>query len=371
MSDQKMQNKQERFFTLLADTAVSAEDGKGIIISGMLHGALKKGDEMFIYHPAGKVLKATAETIFTENKETIDVAMNCEVSVKVPEISDPKEVPHLTAICSVRPQTSGDVLSTLQNPQLVTFIRDIHKFQGQSDFMNILFFLTCHGRFIVPTVIDGPEPEAKDGKIVLPPGSKMSFPMLKNKDDTVILPIFTDMAEFSKWKALFEKKPPRTVVISFKEAVKISAGNGIAINPFGDSSLSLPKELIDNIVSSEGFKREFEAGTATNTNGFNLRVRPVRANEETRLIKEAMIDYANDKENISRIDLLERYISENESGYLCVVDCPATDKEEIYKGLRLSLKGIIADDVKMDFMLYAGNEIIDKVGKANTVVYVK
>ncbi|MCQ2517604.1 MAG: SseB family protein [Lachnospiraceae bacterium] len=369
-------NNNERRFTLLSNEVKNSEEG-GILVTGILHGAICKGDRFFIYHPQGKIVHATAEALYNADGEEIENALNSgAISIRIPELKEAGMLPRYTALTSIEPQAAGAVGTATENPQLLTFVRDITVYGGDKDFINIIIYLACHGRFVIPAMIEGPEPQPVNGRFALPPGSRMSFPMLTQKEnpEARAFPIFTDMKELDRWKDLFNKDhPQRIVVLPFNEIVKASQGNDIIINAFSDAHMVLNKAMIQKIVSMKGFQDEFgsPADAKTADGGANIKITLASETEEVRCIKEAMIEYAMDLEYITRIDLCEKHPESGDASYLCIVDCPDSRKEEVFAGIREACLPKMEIIKNIDFMLYAGNKIVDKLGKAQTVVFVR
>ncbi|MCD7955863.1 MAG: SseB family protein [Lachnospiraceae bacterium] len=101
-------------------------------------------------------------------------------------------------------------------------------------------------RYVVPIeLLEGPENDAEKLK-----QRKYRLPILKNKNDEILQPLFTDSTEFMKFN---KENKFRAIVVPFDNlsGILIKNAKGFLLNP-GGFHLAMPKELI------EGLKNRFE-----------------------------------------------------------------------------------------------------------------
>lgn len=102
-------------------------------------------------------------------------------------------------------------------------------------------------KYIVPIeFLEGPESEAEKLK-----SRKYRLPILKNKNEDILQPVFTDPTEFGKFN---RENKLRALVLPFSNLSKllIKDSKGFLLNPAG-FHIAMPKELL------EGLSKRFEA----------------------------------------------------------------------------------------------------------------
>lgn len=118
----------------------------------------------------------------------------------------------------------------LINPQMqlsgMRFMQEMHRRQRNAqtlqEYEEEMAANIVRSRFLIPHEIEGDAP--------LPDGSNIKIPCVKDKEDRMFQPIFTDGAELIKFD---KEKKLRASVIAFTDIQKVmgSAVKGIVINP--------------------------------------------------------------------------------------------------------------------------------------------
>ncbi|MBQ9119811.1 MAG: SseB family protein [Lachnospiraceae bacterium] len=117
------------------------------------------------------------------------------------------------------------------------------------------------GRFMIPMKYDGMQLKAGENQIKIKPDTQLMFAAIKNPAGESYTPIFTDMPEFGK---MYPNGEWAAIVIPFEEAVRISRGKGLVINPVGEN-LVLNEKAIDGV--RECVKKAEEAAKESNEDG--------------------------------------------------------------------------------------------------------
>ena len=109
------------------------------------------------------------------------------------------------------------------------------------------------GHFIVPIQHEGPAEVMEDGRIRFNKDTKLKFPVMKNAEGQIFMPVFTDGVEFAK---KFGKDGFEGGVFGFEDVLRfIQDKDGIVINPLGQN-IMLPK---DRLMALEAATRAAEA----------------------------------------------------------------------------------------------------------------
>ena len=109
------------------------------------------------------------------------------------------------------------------------------------------------GHFIVPIQHEGPAEVMEDGRIRFNKDTKLKFPVMKNAEGQIFMPVFTDGVEFAK---KFGKDGFEGGVFGFEDVLRfIQDKDGLVINPLGQN-IMLPK---DRLMALEAATRAAEA----------------------------------------------------------------------------------------------------------------
>jgi len=138
----------------------------------------------------------------------------------------------------------------ISNPMLVGAIALLKKKNSPENrklFMDELF----HAKLLAPAVITPPPMVDENGNRKITKDNKMTFPMLKDKDEKRYFTIFTDLNEMRQIKA----EGYLTVIpVTFKSMAELVAASneacsGVIINPYGDS-VALNRPYIEAVLGT-------------------------------------------------------------------------------------------------------------------------
>ena len=116
--------------------------------------------------------------------------------------------------------------------------------------------LAMVGHYIVPIQHEGPAEVMEDGRIHFNKDTKLKFPVMKNAEGKIFLPVFTDGVEFSK---KFGKGGFEGGVFGFQDVLRfIQDKEGFVINPMGQN-IMIPK---DRILALQAAAQAAEAAKA-------------------------------------------------------------------------------------------------------------
>ena len=116
--------------------------------------------------------------------------------------------------------------------------------------------LAMVGHYIVPIQHEGPAEVMEDGRIHFNKDTKLKFPVMKNAEGKIFLPVFTDGVEFSK---KFGKDGFEGGVFGFQDVLRfIQDKEGFVINPMGQN-IMIPK---DRILALQAAAQAAEAAKA-------------------------------------------------------------------------------------------------------------
>ena len=241
-------------FTLVVENVFVVDENESIAAVGNLHGKLNAGDKFWIIHPKfPQGILATAETLVV-GEETPETAENCRLAIKMTEVTDPGDIPRFAVISNIQPQMQPERNTPVENPFLIGLTCEYNRLVKDNEFTYTFMVALLTARYITPAdmQIDTPDPET--GKVRLK-DSKISFKLLHhpNDDKQLVLPIFTDMAALSLWKAALETdengEKPKTVLMPFDRCADIGTKNGgLVVNPFGPAPVFVSNQNIENTL---------------------------------------------------------------------------------------------------------------------------
>lgn len=240
-------------FTLVVEVFRLIDDDKGSIVGGTVHGTVKEGQTVFVIPPSGAVFRTDVARIEIGPDNAVESATDTRVALFLPGINRIDQIPKYAVISSTRPGKDGEVAENelKANPQFLGLSMEFPKYSGDNQYMSFFAYILCHTDFITPiNKNDVPTADAN---------GSVNFYLINNSadPDKQYLPLFTSVDILSDWKGLMEEEP-KTLKMSFQDVVKVTENmDGAVINPFGPMPVPVPKEFIENIISMEGYKREF------------------------------------------------------------------------------------------------------------------
>lgn len=370
IAEAKADPNEVRRFTLLIEDLSPLPEEQGVVVGGILYGTVQKGDEIYIIHPMGTISTTKVDGIEVGPNQTADRAQNQKITMLLKGVKDVNQVPKYTVLTSIKPQTTVDANTAVENPQLLGLSMDYPRLCKDNTYMNLLVYVVCHANYVVPASVDKAAAENGD--------TRMRFPSLQDPADKSrnLFPVFTDYAALANWKNLFdENHPPKAIIMPFPNAVKVCNGNGIVINPFGPMPILLADKMIEQIVGMEGYKKEFGADPVETVKKVQMEqeakvmVGVPKENDEIKLIKEAMIAQAKKEAEIKRVDFLLKVDVQKERAYLCIVDCPEEQATKLFTGLHKAAAPYFNEVKRLEFLLYGKSKLANDVVSEKSCIY--
>lgn len=251
-------------FTYVVEETFPLTGKWGTIVVGDVHGKVTVGDELYILSPVGNTFTKARLDGIEVNDTPVKTAENQGASLRFGSMQGDKKIPKYSVISNIPPQQKLDINVAVENPFLLGFIAAYQKLRKSKSFLNILIFHVVHSYLLAPIHTDSEPVDRGDGRSGFKPGTKIRFLSVSNQSsqNTHAFPVFTHWGAVAKWKNVFdENHPPRTMILRFPECVDIISktenNDGIVINPFGPVALHLPRTLIDGIINSPGYQKEF------------------------------------------------------------------------------------------------------------------
>lgn len=91
----------------------------------------------------------------------------------------------------------------------------------------------CKAKYLLPMKYEGKAKQDGD-KLVFQQDTQLLFAKITNEEDETYIPAFTDWLEFEK---AYDKNEWHGVIMSILDAIEIGNGDGVVINPYGESLL--------------------------------------------------------------------------------------------------------------------------------------
>lgn len=251
-------------FTFVVEEVFPLEGKWGTTVTGNAHGKVSVGDEVYILSPVGNTFFKTKVSGIEVGDLPAKTAENQSASLRFADLKEDTKIPKYCVISNIPPQQKLDINTAVENPFLLGFIAAYNKLSKDKNFLNLLIFHIVHANLLAPIYTDSEPVNRGDGKTGFKPGTKIKFLSVSNPHNkgTHAFPVFTHWGAVGKWSNIFdENHPPRTMILRFPECVDIISksenNDGIVINPFGPATLHLSKQLVNGIVKSEGYQKEF------------------------------------------------------------------------------------------------------------------
>ncbi|MBQ6695838.1 MAG: enhanced serine sensitivity protein SseB C-terminal domain-containing protein [Lachnospiraceae bacterium] len=363
----------ERRFTLMVEECHKINEDTEAIIVGNLKGTIRKGDTVYVIHPSGRVGITKVQDLEVGPGRATEEATDEKVALTLTDIKDKNVVPRFTVLTSIRPLPYGEEINKdtkVENPWLLGLSMDYAQWVQDNNYLNILIFVICHTNFVVPVSVT-PNPNGGNEPL-------LRFPSLQNPADRTqnVFPVFTDDAALDKWEGIFDENHPKnTTNLKFPEILSICNGTGMVINPFGPTPILLSPQQISQIVNMEGYKQEFGAKEGENVQkapmeqGANVMVGVPKENEEIRMIKEAIVAFAQQTAEIKRVDFLLKVDIKQERAYMCVVDCEEELAPTLFNSIYQAAAPYFKEVQRMEFLLHGKSKIAVDAVSEKSVIY--
>ncbi len=366
----------ERRFTMLVDQTFQLEGDEGILVVGDVFGKIKQGDRIYVLLPNNRMVATAVDEMEIGPGRAATEAENDKIAIKITDIKRKEMVPPLTVITNIAPNPDAKEGKELENPLLLGMTMEYPVRGQEPTYNNLLIFLMCHTRFVVPASITAVSEEKGAPQ-------QVRFPTLPDRNDTgrQLLPVFTDWQALSRWEGLFdEEHPEKSVIMTFPEAVAICKGEGIVINPFGPMTIVITAENIKQIVNLDSYKKEF--GTEENKDAAPQNAQqpqmprmllgvPKPDNPEVKAVTDAMVAYAKQDATIKRIDLLLKTDMQQKRSFVCIVDCPQDQTARIADGILKATAYQRKEVQTIEFFLLGSAKFVDDMVSEQSVIYRK
>lgn len=369
---------ENRRFTLVVEDGYSLQDNQGAIVAGILYGEVQKEDAVYVIYPNGTIALTKVDGIEVGPGQEALRAENQKVTIRLNDLKEGKQVPKYTVLTSIRPQTTVDVNTSIENPQLLALSMDYPRWSKDMTYFNLLIYVICHAHFVVPISLNREPVNNGNTAVTFQKETQIRFPSLQDPTDKSrpIFPIFTDWRALSSWKNLFdEKHPAKSMVMSFPDVVGVSKKSGVVINPFGPTAVTLPKEMIERIVNMEGYKQEFVEKRQEGVKKIEMSkeakivVGVPKETNEIKLIKDALITYAKSNREIKRVDFLLKMDEKKEKAYLCIVDCPEEQAEKLFQSMYKAAAPYFGEIKLMEFLISGKTQLAKDVANEKSCIY--
>lgn len=377
-----VQNENEdadRRFTLMVETAYQLDGDDGVVVVGNLHGKIKKGDKIYVIFPNNRMITSTAEEIEIGPGRRVAEAEDDKIALQIFEIKKKEHMPPFTIVTNIVPNPDVQNPRAIENPMLLGMSMEYIKRGAEPAYNNVLIFMICHTRYVVPARL---AEEVVPGK-----GPQIKFPSLVDPSDSSrhVMPIFTDWNALRRWEGIFDgKQPEQAVILSFQEAVSVCQGKGLVINPFGPMVISVSAENIQQIINLESYKKEFGTGEASKENpaGNDSKGTPAQKpqimlgvpkpdNPEVKAVTDAILAYAKTDADIKRIDLLIKVDVQQKKSFVCVVDCPKEQTARIGAAIQNVAEPNMKEVENIEFFLYGSADFVNNIVSDKSIIYQK
>lgn len=243
----------------------------------------------------------------------------------------------------------------LENPKLKELFKCKRLARSEAEYgeaMNLMAReIVMNARFL-SVIRLSEEPEGQgDGTAVFRKDAAMGFPMLSTQEEKRFYPAFIDWEELGKWEAMRDAAP-RTLIMGFDDYAAMvldqSSGDGVVINPFGDS-LVLDRETL---AQWRGTKQLVQTGHTECKVEQDTAVRLGDPKEYPSELAGAVSAFAQRNKGILRLwlRLMEKG---GELSYLIVVDFQG-DRSDIFGGLAGAARPYL-NGLYLDMVPYADN----------------
>lgn len=361
----------QKFFMLVETTPdyLSAE-GNNILVEGMVYGSASKGDEIFLYNTDNEIITSNIVSIRTEPDVTVD---SIESSRAVLELrsADVKEVKRFAVVTNAVPDQIADK-KTITNPMVLGLSLDFNRFSRDTDYFTVLINAIIRAEFLTHGKID----KAENGK------ARIGIISLQdnNEPGKRLIPVFTDRYTMSKAKIDTAGDKITTIALKFPDLARFASADeheGFVINPFGPTSIKIPKALVLEILNNESYKKEADslAGKIKVENQkihdkTQIFIGVPPENSEYKSITRAVVKYCKTNPSIKKVGIVMKMEKgKKEASYLCIVDCPKNVTNDCYTGIFAAVKPFLNIHKKMDFMRYEETVFADDYFAKQKLVY--
>ena len=249
----------ERRYTLLIEQMKDAEDDS-VKIEGFVHGEMHAGDQVYTVYPNNPELLCRIKTL-SVGGEKVRNAKNSMVTLTVKGLPQNLQLPAYTVLTDIHPYKSElqTGINNVENPYLTGLLMEYSRFYREPKYFNMVVYEVCHAKYLIAGTAQGNK-RLGDMMDVLSNQTDVGFPSVSQTGrKEQMLPIFTDWEALKNWKDVVNGDRSVTLIMDFQQLLPIlrNGFSGMVIDPFGPRPFALTQELVESIISSEGYRKEF------------------------------------------------------------------------------------------------------------------
>ena len=363
-----------------------------IIIRGNVRGTVKNDSDVFLYQGAGGRFKVRIEKIRNENREFVDEISYDRAEIEItrgdiplptdPDADASRPVDRFAVLTNAigiedtnDPACKG--LASVGNPRTIALLCEYGKFSEEDMYFSYVMDSLMTSEFVTPAKIS----PARNGK------SSVGFIGVspRNAPNKSFLPVFTDNRLCIKAiKNGFARQggPDQRITLSFAQVAAVARDDhhdGFLVNPGGPVTITIPKDLIDKMVTTEIFRERFGAGAGDNASfalgGTGNRsldnfianggpeipgMQKIMINNPTNTpefiaIENAVKKYCGAHAAIAKVLILiiTPVENKNDKSYLCIMDCPDGPFQAECQGLANAIKPYLKGIKKIQFQQFS------------------
>ena len=268
-------------------------------------------------------------------------------------------------------------LASVGNPRTIALLCEYGKFSEEDMYFSYVMDSLMTSEFVTPAKIS----PARNGK------SSVGFIGVspRNAPNKSFLPVFTDNRLCIKAiKNGFARQggPDQRITLSFAQVAAVARDDhhdGFLVNPGGPVTITIPKDLIDKMVTTEIFRERFGAGAGDNASfalgGTGNRsldnfianggpeipgMQKIMINNPTNTpefiaIENAVKKYCGAHAAIAKVLILiiTPVENKNDKSYLCIMDCPDGPFQAECQGLANAIKPYLKGIKKIQFQQFS------------------
>lgn len=254
--------KREKRCSLLVEECYESSRMHGVIVQGFLHGRIKVGDVVFLYHPEKPLKGAHITEIELGPREGVETAKDQLVNLCL-DLESVEDVGRYAVLTSVRPVPIEMRGRLIENQRMFGLMMEYSRLYTSSVYMDELLYELCYGTFVVPLYMEKPPVPQPDGTLAFEEGTFVGFRPIKKlgEENQTVFPAFTDEVAIAAWKDAYQVGQPRQVgTLQLPHLIEQvgTANAGLVINPFGPVPVYFPKELLEQVKQSEVYRNRYE-----------------------------------------------------------------------------------------------------------------
>ncbi len=366
-------NNNRRFFYMVEDR-FALKNGTQCVVVGNIHGTICVDDAIYILQTNSTTTVTIVkgmELYVNGAPQRVKTATDTSVSLLL-DMKKEDILPY-SIITSIRPLPKMDVNEAVENPMVAGLLYEMKKFGTKQEYFTYVIFFMAHGHYLMPAVMSQQPTSKGDGTATFEKDSSIRFPSLNTPNDpnVTVFPLFTDWTELYKWQGAPKNASGKidTIIFSFQDIAALikdsPMSDGFVLNPFSENRFWFDRKLVNNIVNSEGYQKEFGEGKETSNieevhvaKDTKVMLGIPAESDEVKRIREKLITYGQEHNEVQKIALLLQITGNGEKAYLIDAEIdPTVAKEHFQKIYEL----IHEDAVEVKEILFVPRGTVDSV----------